>query len=88
MTAQEAMTLPGMEVHQMTVPEITAQTMDLMMTVPETEVIMQMRTPEMGMIQDINSIKLYKIRIHKRGQVRKRNRTSPLFCVLVISYFN
>ena len=38
------------------VPEITAQTMDLMMTVPETEVIMQMRTPEMGMIQDINSI--------------------------------
>ena len=31
-TAQEAMTLPGMEVHQMTVPEITAQTMDLMMT--------------------------------------------------------
>ena len=56
MTAQEAMTLPGMEVHQMTVPETTAQTMDLMMTVPETEVIMQMRTPEMGMIQDINSI--------------------------------
>ncbi len=56
MTAQEAMTLPGLEVHQMTVPEITAQTMDLMMTVPETEVIMQMRTPEMGMIQDINSI--------------------------------
>ena len=55
-TAQEAMTLPGMEVHQMTVPEITAQTMDLMMTVPETEVIMQMRTPEMGLIQDINSI--------------------------------
>lgn len=40
----------------MRVPEITAQTMDLMMTVPETEVIMQMRTPEMGMIQDINSI--------------------------------
>ena len=29
---------------------------DLMMTVPEMEVIMQMRTPEMGMIQDINSI--------------------------------
>ena len=50
MSVMEVMRVPTV------LPEITAQTMDLMMTVPETEVIMQMRTPEMGMIQDINSI--------------------------------